>query len=166
MCRLFSARISFESNFERDGLAAQVTEYMQVARRTVYWWSPKQPEQTTLWQSYVELDIEFFKAITANPIPVDLRALRAIKRSPLALDLYSLLTYQAFRAEKGGRPRFLSWKQLQAALGTSYDRIDNLRAAVKPALTKIAAVYPNLAISDREGGIEVLPESLPAIAQQ
>ena len=60
MCRLFAARISFESNFEEDGLAAQVTEYMQVARRTVYWWSPKQPEQATLWQSYVELDIEFF----------------------------------------------------------------------------------------------------------
>jgi hypothetical protein len=164
MRRLFAARISFESSVEKDGQAAHVTEYMQVARRTVYWWSPKQPEQATLWQSYVELDSDFFNAITASPIPVDLRALRAIKRSPLALDLYSLLTYQAFRAEKGGRPRFMSWKQLQAALGTGYTDATNLRKAIKPALLKIQTVYPDLAIGEREGGIEVLPESLPAIS--
>ena len=137
---------------------------MQVARRTVYWWTPKQPEQATLWQSYVELDTDFFNAITANPVPVDLRALRAIKRSPLALDLYSLLTYQAFRAGKGGRPIFMSWKQLQVALGTGYADIANLRKAIKPALLKIQTVYSDLAIGERDGGIEVLPESLPAIS--
>lgn len=164
MRRLFAARISFKSRLEQDGHVAQVTAYMQVAKQTVYWWSPAPAQQSALWQSYVELDTDFFAAITANPVPVDLRALRAIKRSPLALDLYSLLTYQAFRAGKGGRARFMSWRQLQAALGTSYDRIDNLRAAIKPALIKILAVYPGLAIGEREGGIEVLPESLPAIA--
>jgi len=62
-----------------------VTEYMPIARRTVYWWSSKQPAQSALWASYVELDQEFFEAITANPVPVDLRALRAIKRSPPAI---------------------------------------------------------------------------------
>jgi hypothetical protein len=137
---------------------------MQVARRTVYWWSQKQPGQTALWQSYIELDTDFFNAITANPVPVDLRALRALKRSPLALDLYSLLTYQAFRPGKGGHPRFMSWKQLQVALGTGYVDTANLRKAIKPALLKIQTVYPDLAIGEREGGIEVLPESLPAIS--
>ncbi|MDQ3185279.1 MAG: replication protein RepA, partial [Pseudomonadota bacterium] len=38
MRRLFAARISFESSVEKDGQATHVTEYMQVARRTVYWW--------------------------------------------------------------------------------------------------------------------------------
>jgi hypothetical protein len=83
----------------------------------------------------------------------------------LALDLYSLLTYQAFRAGKGGRPRFMTWRQLQAALGTGYADPADLRRAVKPALTKILTVYPGLAIGEREGGIEVLPESLPAITR-
>ena len=40
----------------------------------------------------------------------------------------------------------------------------NLRKAIKPALLKIQTVYPDLAIGEREGGIEVLPESLPAIS--
>lgn len=163
MRRLFAARISFKGTLEIDQISAQVTEYMQVARRTVYWWNLKEPEQGALWQSYVELDSAFFNAITANPVPIDLRALRAIKRSPLALDLYSLLTYQAFRSAKSGQPRFMTWKQMQAALGTSYADTADLRHAIKATLLKITTVYPGLEISAREGGIEVLPESLPAI---
>ena len=137
---------------------------MQIAEKTVLWWDTKFPRQRVLWGSYVQLDHRFYTAITANPVPVDLRALQAIKRSPLALDLYSLLTYQAFRASKAGQPRFMTWKQLQAALGTGYADHTDLRRAVKAALVKITAVYPDLAIGQREGGIEVLPDSLPAIS--
>lgn len=164
MTRLFEARVSFTTRIEQGGRVGQERDRMQIAEKTLLWFDEKNPQQRALWGSFVQLDPRFFEAITANPVPVDLRALRAIKRSPLALDLYSLLTYQAFRAGKGGKPVFISWRQLQAALGTSYDRIDNLRSAVKPALIKIAAVYPNLALGERDGGIEVLPESLPAIA--
>lgn len=164
MRRLFAARISFEGNIKQDGAIAEVTEYMPIARRTVFWWTQKDPGQRTLWESYVELDAEFFEAITANPVPVDLRALRAIKRSPLALDLYSLLTYQAYRAATSGHANFMGWRQLQTALGTSYADHADLRKAIKASLEKIEAVYPGLAIGDREGGIEILPASLPAVS--
>jgi hypothetical protein len=164
MTRLFEATISFTTELQDHGRTGESREKMLVAQSRVFWWDTKNPHQKALWSSYVVLDPRFFEAITANPVPVDIRALRAIKRSPLALDLYSLLTYQAFRAGKGGRPRFMTWKQLQAALGTGYADTSNLRKAIKPALTKIQAVYPNLAVGERDGGIEVLPESLPAIA--
>ncbi len=164
MRRLFAARISFEGTIQEEDMGAEVVEYMPIARRTVFWWNQKDPGQKTLWESYVELDSEFFRAITANPVPVDLRALRAIKRSPLALDLYSLLTYQAFRSSKSGRPVFMTWRQMQNALGTSYADHTDLKKAVKLALNKIAVVYPGLTVGSREGGIEVLPESVPAIA--
>jgi hypothetical protein len=137
---------------------------MQVAEKTLLWWDHKAPKQRTLWGSSIVLDGRFFEAITANPVPVDIRALRAIKRSPLALDLYSMLTYQAFRAGKGGKPRFMSWGQLQSALGTNYTETGDLRRAIKAALVKIQTVYPNLAIGERDGGIEVLPGSATAIA--
>jgi len=164
MRRLFAARISFEGTLQADGAGAEMVEYMPIARRTVFWWSQKDPAQKALWESYVELDSEFFAAITANPVPVDLRALRALKRSPLALDLYSLLTYQAFRASKTGRAVYMTWRQMQAALGTSYANHTDLKKSIKLALAKIGAVYPGLEIGDRDGGIEVLPESTPAIA--
>jgi hypothetical protein len=166
MKRLFAARISFEGSLQQDGMEGEITQYLPVARRTVFWWNQKNPEQRALWESYIELDSEFFAAITANPVPVDLRALRAIKRSPLALDLYSLLTYQAFRAGKAARPRFMTWKQLQGALGTSYADPADLKKATKEALRKIEAVYPGLTIGGREGGLEVLPESLPAVSER
>lgn len=166
MRRLFAARISFEGTLQADGAGAEMVEYMPIARRTVFWWSQKDPAQKALWESYVELDSEFFAAITANPVPVDLRALRALKRSPLALDLYSLLTYQAFRASKTGRPIYMTWRQMQTALGTSYASHTDLKKSIKLALAKIGAVYPGLEIGDRDGGIEVLPESTPAIASR
>lgn len=163
MHRLFEARVSFTTRLEQNGQIGQERDRMQIAEKTVLWWDSKEPRQRALWGSYVVLDPRFCEAITANPVPVDLRALRAIKRSPLALDLYSLLTYQAFVAAKKGRARFMTWRQLQTALGTGYADYTNLRKAVKPALAKISAVYPGLEVSDREGGIEVLPHSLTAI---
>jgi hypothetical protein len=34
----------------------------------------------------------FFEAITAAPVPLDMRVLKTLKRSPLALDLYAWLS--------------------------------------------------------------------------
>lgn len=164
MVRLFEARVSFTTRIEEDGIIGQERDRMQIAEKTVLWWDINSPRQKVLWGSYVQLDPRFATAITANPVPVDLRALYAIKRSPLALDLYSLLTYQSFRAAKTGRACFMAWRQLKITLGTGYADPADLRRAVKAALLKIKAVYPTLAISEKEGGIEVLPESLPAIA--
>jgi hypothetical protein len=163
MNRLFSANIRFEVSLAKDGRTGKLSEYMRVARRAEFWWTPKQPEQEALWQSYIELDPDFFKAITASPIPMDIRALRAIKNSALALDLYSLLTFQAFSASASDRPRFMDWRQLQAGLGTDYADQRNFRKEVKSALLKIQTVYPNLVIGERQGGIEVMPGSRPAI---
>ena len=164
MARLFEARVSFTTRIELDGQTGQARDRMQIAEKTMLWWDQKNPAQRALWGSYVILDSRFCEAITANPVPIDLRALRAIKRSPLALDLYSLLTYQAFRASKAGKPRFMSWKQLQAALGTGYADSTDLRKAIRPTVARIEAVYPGLAVGRREGGLEVLPESTTAVS--
>ena len=58
------------------------------------WWTPRQPDQGTLWESTVVLSERFFSEITENPVLIDLRALRALKRSPMALDVYLWLTYR------------------------------------------------------------------------
>jgi hypothetical protein len=96
---------------------------MQVARKTELWWSRKDPDQTALWGSSIELGQDFFDAITAYPVPADMRALRALKRSPLALDLYAWLSYEAFRAHRSGKPRFENWSQLHAHLARSNETL-------------------------------------------
>ncbi len=167
MRRLLSASISFSRILKDDvrGGKGEANTQMQIAKETVFWWGSDNDEVDTDWQwgSYVVLDQDFFDAITASPVPLDMRALRAIQQSPLALDLYSLLTYQAFLAQKSGRPRFLSWRQLQNALGASYSDPRNFNRAARDELRNIGAVYPALRLGDRTDGIEILPESLPAV---
>ena len=92
-----------------------------------------------------------------------MRALRALKRSPLALDLYAWLSYEAFRAHKSGKARFENWQQLHAHLGAEYRRVSDFRRYAKAAIRKIKTVYPGLKLGDRQGGVQVLPESWPSI---
>ena len=164
MERLFNALISFDGEMTKDGKTGNARLNMVVARKTVFWWSEKSPEQGAFWESSIELGQDFYEAITAAPVPVDMRVLQALKQSPLALDLYAWLTYEAFRANKGGKVRFTSFEQLHAQMGGEYADINDFRKkGVKPALVKIRTVYPGLKLGIKQGGIEVLPESLPAL---
>jgi Plasmid encoded RepA protein len=159
MERLFRARISFIDRGENR----QSWLDMQIADKGEYWWDPRAPDQAVLWGSWIELSERFHDAITAFPIPADMRALKALKQSPLALDLYAWLTYEAFRAHRSGKARFESWVQLHAHLGAEYSRTSDFRRFAKAALRKILVVYPGLKLGKRLGGIEVLPQSWPAI---
>ena len=67
-----------------------------IARLTEFWWSERQPDARSLWESKIELGEDFFNEIIRCPIPIDLNTLRAMKRSPLGLDLYLWLTYRPF----------------------------------------------------------------------
>jgi hypothetical protein len=163
MERLFRARISFEATLEREGRTGEARRDMLVARQTMLWWDHKNPQQDALWGSWVELGEDFYEAVTAAPVPVDMRALNALKRSPLALDLYAWLTYEAWRAHNANKPRFVSWELLHAQFGAEYAEVRNFRLKVKAAMVKIKQVYPGLVLGKKRGGIEVLPGSLTAI---
>ncbi|WP_199224769.1 replication protein RepA [Falsochrobactrum shanghaiense] len=51
-------------------------ENISIADSANLWWKPKSPEQGALWESTVTLSEKFFREVTENPIPIDLRALR------------------------------------------------------------------------------------------
>jgi Plasmid encoded RepA protein len=163
MERLFRSRFSLECYEVQDGQAGNGWIDMQVAPKGQMWWSEKQPDQAALWGSWIELGDDFYRAITAAPVPVDMRALRALKRSPLALDLYAWLTYEAFRAQYSRRPRFETWVQLHGHMGGEYANPKDFRRKAKAALIKIRAVYPGLKLGKRQGGIEILIGSQSAI---
>lgn len=158
MERLFRARISFEYRDERQ----QSWLDMQIAPKGMQWWNHSLNEQPTLWENWVELGEEFYKAITDHPVPVNMDALQTLKNSPLALDLYAWLTYQAFRASSSKRSRRISWKSLHEQLGADYADVQNFRRKAIEAIRKIESVYPGLQLETIEGGLSVKPSS-PAI---
>jgi hypothetical protein len=161
--RLFNAKISFQGERKEGGRVGEALKNMDIADDSLLWWSEDAPEQGTLWGSWVQLGKNFYEAITAAPVPVDMRALRALKKSPLALDLYAWLVYEAYRAHKSGEARFETWQQLHGHLGGEYAHIQHFRAKVKAALIKIKVVYPGLKLGRKLGGIEILPESFPVL---
>jgi hypothetical protein len=172
MQRLFRSRISFERDLTRAIKAkggsikqqhGQAWLDMQVAPDGELWWDEKDPEQPALWGSWIELGDKFFQAITAAPVPVDIRALRALKRSPLALDLYAWLTHESYRAHKSGQGRFVAWPFLMEQLGAEYREARNFQTKSREALRKVATVYPTLKLGSLRAGVRIDPESFPAI---
>ena len=163
--RLFASTISFiqsgELMPEREG---ERRLNMSVASASELWWDPKYPDQVNLWDSWVELGEKFYAALTAAPVPVDLRALRVLKHSPLALDLYAWATHKALSVARKGKPQFVSWRGLKGQFGADYNDIQNFRRKAMQALRKIHLVYPGLKLQDATGGIVVIPTSRTAVA--
>lgn len=163
MQRLFNAVISFEQTTITDGQVREGRVNMTVASKSMLWWSRRDLAQATLWGSWVELSKEFFDAITAHPVPLDMRALKVLKRSPLALDLYAWLTYEAYRAHRSRKGRFVAWKLLAEQMGGDYASPKEFARYGRIAMRKIQALYPALKLGPMRGGIRVEPDSLPAI---
>ena len=144
MQRLFNAVISFDHTTMQEGRQGEGRINMTVASRVMLWWSPRDPSQAALWGSWVELSKEFFNAITANPVPLDMRALKALKRSPLALDLYAWLSYEAFHAHKTSKVRFVAWKLLAEQMGTDYAEVtDSNRRPASPSEKSRPSIRPS-----------------------
>jgi Plasmid encoded RepA protein len=155
MERLFRATVTFEDN--RETQKAYVD--MQVTSQGMLWWDPKRSRQDNLWESWVVLGEDFYEAITAAPVPVDLRALRALKRSPLALDLYAWLTYTTFSVSQRHASRMVPWEGLHAQMGAEYAEIRQFRAKVLATLKKIRLVYPALKVEGTPAGLVIHPST-------
>ena len=159
MQRLFYSRISF-NQISKGGGESWLN--MQVTSKGMLWWDEKQPSQPTLWENWIQIGEEFFKAITSSPVPVDMRILKALRKSPLALDLYTWATYIAYQTQKTGQSRSVSWGLLHQQFGTEYNDIKDFSKKAWRSLSKIQSVYPELCIERVKGGVLILP-SKPSI---
>lgn len=155
MLRLFQSTISFDQS--TNGKKSWLN--MQIAPKGVLWWDEKQPQQNTLWGSWIQLGEDFFHAITTSPVPVDLRALKGLKNSPLALDLYAWATYTAYQTQQGGKERSISWELMHEQFGAEYNNVKEFARNAWRSLLKVQLVYPELNIERVRGGIKVLPSN-------
>lgn len=153
MERLFRATISLEVTKEESGVGSKRWIDMQVAPEGELWWDFKNPDQATLFGSWIELGEKFYDAIITAPVPLDKRALRALKRSPLALDLYAWATYKTFSLRQHNKTeQFIPWKTFMAQLGAEYSNPMDFKRKAKKAFRNVQSVYPGLDLEDVEGG--------------
>lgn len=166
MKRLFFSMISFETRVASGQHTQDTWLRMVVAPKGMLWWDHREPDQSTLWGSWIELNADFYKAIISTPVPVDMRALQALKRSPLQLDLYAWATYTAYVVSKSRDPRFIAWRWLHEQFGADYTDLKNFKKHARDAMVRVGSVYPALITRPRDGGFDVLPSSLPAVLEQ
>ena len=162
MKRLFNCSVQLNYTAgERETSATAL-----VAELTDFWWNPKHPDQTGLWESKVRLSEAFFNEIVSHPVPLDLTTLKALKRSPLGLDLYLWLVYRTFALRA---PLRLSWRLLYSQFGSDPAKASNkftvrsFREKVLRELKKIKLAWPDLNYTTARGVLILLP-SVPHIS--
>lgn len=151
--RLFNASISFEYS----GQDRRQWINMEVTSQGEMWWDFKQPDQSDLFTSWVELGEKFYEALIAHPVPLDMRTLQALKSSSMALDIYAWLAYRSHRVNQAKKAAFISWKQMYQQFGASYSNLNNFRTYAKAALRKVLAVYHHLKVEEVRGGLKISP---------
>ena len=162
MRRLFGCTVQLtykDANMERfvNSLIAESGEY---------WWNPKRPNESALWDSKIELSEKFFNEIISHPVPIDMNTLAALKRCSLGLDLYLWLAYRTFSLRA---PQQLTWRQLYRQFGptpnsaATHDAVQNFRRRILREMKKIRLAWPGLNYSTAKGVLILLP-STPTIA--
>ena len=84
MKRLFDCTVKLAYKDEHGEAAVNSL----IAPRAEFWWNERKPDQSSLWDSKIELGEDLFYEIINHPVPIDMNTLTALKRSALGLDLY------------------------------------------------------------------------------
>jgi hypothetical protein len=157
MTRLLRATISFEQTFGNG----QSWIDMQIGPVAELWWDPAKDEQGDLFQSWLELGEQFYKAVTTRPVPLDPRALRALKKSPMSLDLYSWLAHKTWIAASKREAQLVPWEGLALQMGADYADLNNFKKKVRRSLGDIRKVYEAVKVEETKEGLLVRPSSTP-----
>ena len=162
MKRLFGCTVQLTYK-EENG---EATVNTVIADRTEFWWNERKPDQSSLWDSKIELSEKFFNEIIRHPVPLDMNTLKALKRSSLGLDLYLWLVYRTFPLRA---PQPITWKQMYRQFGSDPAKasdnvtVQNFRRELLRELKKIKLAWSGLNYTTAPGVLIVLP-STPAIA--
>lgn len=152
--KLFAAKITCTyDNDQSIGI-----QNVNIVDEAMLWWEPKNPHQSILWESVIELSDKFFNEIQAHPVPIDMRALNILKQSPMALDIYNWLTYRMSYLKKHTS---IPWGFLQNQFGCDYQNNRQGRYGFKRnfnnQLKSVLLVYPEAKIETTSSGILLKP---------
>ena len=144
LLRLLNARISFQAQKGDEMQGAAAAKYIEIAPEHTLWWDYKNPDQGSLWGSYIELSEKFHKSILENPVPLRTDILAALKKSPLALDVYMWVSYRLFTMQASGQEQItLGYGRLQEQFGTGVSEANyrSFRRDFKNSLAKVAQYW-------------------------
>ena len=157
MIRLFQTSVELTHQEKQGGPMHRIADLVAPASRL--WWDVRRPDESTLWDSWIELGERFFEEIIRSPMPIDMHVLRTMKRSPLGLDAYLWLTCRLFTL---GERVHLPWRSLYRQFGAHPEDINaaalsNFRADFLRELEKLQLAWPDFRYSLPIGALELRP---------
>lgn len=163
--RLFSTTISMDWDNHFGKLTRTEWNNVLISEGGSLWWedvgdTPRQNE------AYVLLSPTFFNDVIQHAVPFSTIHLAGISRHPMAIDLYAWASLRI--ATHNGFTR-VTWEQLKQQIGATYPDttrgLCDFRTNVRKALAKVKEVWPEAAVSEWKGGLELRGHS-PAVAKK
>ena len=113
---------------------------------------PDDPDQLSLFSSYVEFSPEFFESLMRHAVPLRMEAIGALKHSARALDIYCWLAHRLWRIT-GGPVVSIKWTTLRWQFGNREQDLGSFKRAFKSALKQVLVVYPEARVEIIKGGL-------------
>jgi hypothetical protein len=151
--RTLSAAFAWTYSTDKQWSRANI----QISSQSQLWWDEKLPDQESLWESYIRLNMDFYNEIMRNAVPLDLRVLATLKNSPLALDLYMFITWRVFRLSNSIA---ISWESLQQQLGGQYADLKVFARDCRKHIKDIQALNPHFRIDFIKGRLCLKPSRI------
>lgn len=159
LLRLIHCAVSIDENIRdangRTGLHIRQALFVEEAR---LWWD----ERDGVGQgSSLVLSPVLYDSILERSAPLSTLAIRQLRKSPMDLDVYAWLVHRLFALN---RPSRVTWPQLSAQFGHSYEQLRFFRRFFSDSVARVLKVYPEARLKLEEGGVTLLP-SRPHIAR-
>jgi hypothetical protein len=143
--RIFGATIFFGTDsLSRTARVVQRSRFSFFHEAQI--WYSRDPQQYPIsdqFENVIVLSDEFYREITAHPIPADLEAVKVLAGAPAVLDLFMWLSYRCFLAkDKETIPLFGAYG-LASQLGSiAYARPRRFREKLDSWLASIRLLWP------------------------
>ncbi|MEV0032799.1 replication protein RepA [Nocardia sp. NPDC050793] len=152
--RLFNATLTIEYKGDAN---RRIGAKLHVASAYNIWCGTE--EQPSPFSSTVRLSDEFYREVTAHPVPLDMNAIKALGGSALRLDIYAWLTYRMFSVK---RTTTVPWESLMVQFGSAADTSDRrrrhqFRRDFTDALKQVLVVYPQANVDTTDTGVVLRP---------
>jgi hypothetical protein len=143
--RIFGATIFFGTDGFRGHAKVVQRSRFSFFREAQIWYS-REPDQYPLsdqFENVIVLSDEFYREITAHPIPADLEAVKVLAGAPAVLDLFMWLSYRCFVARGREAIPLLGPFGLASQIGSiEYARARRFREKLDQWLKIIRVLWP------------------------
>ena len=152
------ARAHVEIAFDNgDGRTFQ--DGTKIVRGLDLTWS-KSGNQFPLWGNHLRFSDDYFNALQAHGVPLDMRALRGMTNNAVAIDVYSFLAHRLHHLK---RPLFLTWVAVKDQFGYTYAHMDDFKKRFRETLRLVKVMYPAAKIEEIENKGFFLSHSPPPV---